>query len=84
MSTIPESIRTTLMKALARVPQRVLLKYEDEMDDKPTNMMTKHWFPQRDILCKYLYNNIIHNIIIASTQIAKVININVLVVPGKW
>ena len=52
MSTIPENIKKRLIKALARVPQRVLLKYEDEMDDKPKNMMTKQWLPQRDILCK--------------------------------
>lgn len=50
MSTIPESVKKGLIKALARVPQRVLLKYEDEMDDKPENMMTKQWLPQRDIL----------------------------------
>ncbi|KAE9540022.1 hypothetical protein AGLY_005274 [Aphis glycines] len=50
MSTIPESVKKGLIKALARVPQRVLLKYEDEMDDKPENIMTKKWLPQRDIL----------------------------------
>ncbi|XP_060852826.1 UDP-glucosyltransferase 2-like [Rhopalosiphum padi] len=50
MSTIPEIVKKRLIKALARVPQRVLLKYEDEMDDKPKNMMTKQWLPQRDIL----------------------------------
>jgi len=54
MSTIPESIRKTLLKALERIPQRVLLKYEDEMKNKPKNIMTKQWLPQRDILCKYL------------------------------
>lgn len=53
MSTIPDSVKKALIKALARVPQRVLLKYEDEMEDKPKNMMTKQWLPQRDILCKY-------------------------------
>ncbi|XP_060875377.1 UDP-glucosyltransferase 2-like [Metopolophium dirhodum] len=50
MSTIPESVKKALTKALARVPQRVLLKYEDKMEDKPKNMMTKQWLPQRDIL----------------------------------
>lgn len=53
MSTIPENVKKALTRALARVPQRVLLKYEDEMEDKPKNMMTKQWLPQHDILCKY-------------------------------
>ncbi|XP_025194800.1 UDP-glucuronosyltransferase 1-7C-like [Melanaphis sacchari] len=50
MSTIPEIVKNKLIKALARVPQRVLLKYEVEMDNKPENIMMKQWFPQRDIL----------------------------------
>lgn len=54
MSTIPESIKKAFLKALERVPQRVLLKYEDEMEDKPKNIMMKQWLPQRDILCEYL------------------------------
>lgn len=29
---------------------RVLLKYEDEMTDKPDNIMIKKLFPQRNIL----------------------------------
>ncbi|XP_060863382.1 UDP-glycosyltransferase UGT5-like [Metopolophium dirhodum] len=50
VSSIPENIRNTIIKVLGQVPQRVLLKYEDEMIDKPENIMIKKWFPQRDIL----------------------------------
>lgn len=53
MSTLPEHIKKSFIEALAQVPQRVLLKYEDEMENKPENMMTKKWFPQRDILCAW-------------------------------
>lgn len=38
------------MEVLGKVPQNVLWKYESEMPDKPANVMTKKWFPQRDIL----------------------------------
>ncbi|CAI6347273.1 unnamed protein product [Macrosiphum euphorbiae] len=50
MSSLPESIQSAFRKALARVPQKVLWKYEGEMKDKPKNVMTRKWIPQRDIL----------------------------------
>jgi len=52
MSSIPQYILTAFKEVLAELPQRVLLKYEGEMEDKPKNVMTKKWLPQRDILCK--------------------------------
>lgn len=52
MSTLPGHIHNAFKEALAQVPQRVLWKYEGEMNDKPINVMTSKWFPQRDILCK--------------------------------
>jgi len=52
MSSIPKYILSAFRDALAELPQRVLLKYEGEMEDKPKNVMTRKWFPQRDILCK--------------------------------
>ncbi|CAI6348012.1 unnamed protein product [Macrosiphum euphorbiae] len=50
MSSIPKYILTAFREALAELPQKVLLKYEGEMEDKPKNVMTRKWFPQRDIL----------------------------------
>lgn len=50
MTSIPDNIQQAFKKAIAQLPQRVLLKYEGEMKDKPKNVMTKKWFPQRDIL----------------------------------
>ncbi|XP_026816823.1 UDP-glucuronosyltransferase 2B2-like [Rhopalosiphum maidis] len=50
VSSLPENIRNDIIQVLSQVPQRVLLKYEDEMVDKPENIMVKKWFPQRDIL----------------------------------
>lgn len=53
MSTIPENIQRTFIESLAQLPQRVLLKFEHEMKNKPKNMMIKKWLPQRDILSKH-------------------------------
>ncbi|XP_026811233.1 UDP-glucuronosyltransferase 2C1-like [Rhopalosiphum maidis] len=50
MSTMPDYIQKSFKDALAQVPQRVLWKYEGEMEDVPPNVMIKKWFPQRDIL----------------------------------
>ncbi|XP_060870458.1 UDP-glucosyltransferase 2-like [Metopolophium dirhodum] len=50
MSTMPDYIQKSFKEALAQVPQRVLWKYEGEMEDIPPNVMIKKWFPQRDIL----------------------------------
>ncbi|XP_050538591.1 uncharacterized protein LOC126904011 [Daktulosphaira vitifoliae] len=50
MSTLPKDILNSFKDALAKVPQRILWKFEGEMDDKPANVMIKKWFPQRDIL----------------------------------
>lgn len=51
MSTLPENIQKAFVEVLSQVPQRILWKYEGEMADKPSNVMTRKWFPQRDILC---------------------------------
>ncbi|KAL5240578.1 hypothetical protein ACI65C_007988 [Semiaphis heraclei] len=50
MSTLPEHIQNAYKDGLSQVPQRVLWKYEGEMKNKPTNVMTRKWFPQREIL----------------------------------
>lgn len=52
MSSLEKNIINAFKDALGQVPQRVLWKYEGEMEDKPKNVMTKEWFPQRDILGK--------------------------------
>jgi len=50
MSTLPENVQSSFREAFVEVPQKVLWKYEGEMEDKPKNVMTRKWFPQRDIL----------------------------------
>ncbi|XP_050419837.1 UDP-glucosyltransferase 2-like [Adelges cooleyi] len=50
MSKLPEHIQKSFKRALGQLPQRILWKFENQMEDKPDNVMAKKWFPQRDIL----------------------------------
>lgn len=52
MSSLPKHIQKVFKDVLGQLPQRVLWKYEGEMEDQPKNVMTKKWLPQRDILRK--------------------------------
>lgn len=54
--TFPEEKRQMFLKAFARLPQRVLWKWETEMPGQPKNVMIKKWMPQFDILSKYCDN----------------------------
>lgn len=53
---MPDYVQKAFKDALAKVPQRILWKYEGEMEGAPKNVMIKKWFPQRDILCKLYFN----------------------------
>ncbi|CAI6346307.1 unnamed protein product [Macrosiphum euphorbiae] len=50
MTSLPEHIKKALIDALAQIPQRVLWKYEDEIENLPKNFMIKKWLPQHEIL----------------------------------
>jgi len=54
MTSLPKHIKKAFMDALAQIPQRVLWKYEDEIENIPKNCMVKKWLPQREILCNIL------------------------------
>lgn len=63
ISSLAEQVQEAIIEGLGRVPQRVLLKYEDEMTtDLPNNIMTRKWFPQRDILCKTICYKQLNNL----------------------
>jgi len=54
MSSLPKRTKKALMDGLAQIPQRVLWKYEDEIENLPKNVMIKKWLPQHEILCNIL------------------------------
>lgn len=54
-------MQNAFKEALATLPQRVLWKYDGEMEDKPKNVMTRKWFPQRDILGDFFFKLIFYS-----------------------
>lgn len=50
MSSLPERVKQTFIEVFAQIPQRVMWKYDGEIEGLPDNIMTSKWFPQRDIL----------------------------------
>lgn len=52
-STLPEEVIQAFKNAFAELPQRVLWKFELEMEDMPSNVLVSKWFPQNDIFSKY-------------------------------
>ena len=42
--------RESFISAFASIPQRVIWKYEDQIENLPANVMLSEWLPQRDIL----------------------------------
>ncbi|KAL9925633.1 UDP-glucosyltransferase 2-like isoform 2-T2 [Glossina fuscipes fuscipes] len=50
--TMPAAKRDAIVKAVKRLKQRVIWKWEnDSLINKPDNMYISKWLPQRDILC---------------------------------
>lgn len=50
--TMPAEKRDAIVKAMKRLKQRVIWKWEnDSLANKPDNMYISKWLPQRDILC---------------------------------
>nr|XP_053653646.1 UDP-glycosyltransferase UGT5-like [Cherax quadricarinatus] len=54
-STMPVQYRDLFIQAFRRLPQRVIWKYEEELEDVPDNVMISKWLPQQDILA---HNNV--------------------------
>ncbi|XP_023022724.2 UDP-glycosyltransferase UGT5 isoform X1 [Leptinotarsa decemlineata] len=43
--------KSAFMRAFSRLKQRVILKWESDIEDKPANVLILRWAPQLDILC---------------------------------
>jgi len=53
VSTMPKETIKAFRDAFAEVPQRVLWKFELELEDAPPNVFISKWFPQIDIFSKF-------------------------------
>lgn len=63
MNTAPPYLQESFIKALGKLPQRVLWKYENPIDEKSLeNVMIRKWFPQRDILGRFSLKNLFLNV----------------------
>ncbi|KAK8724718.1 hypothetical protein OTU49_011233 [Cherax quadricarinatus] len=54
-NSMPVQYRELFLRVFARLPQRVIWKYEGELDNVPDNVMITDWLPQQDILA---HNNV--------------------------
>ncbi len=68
--------RKTILSAFADLPQRVLWKFESDLPDVPKNVLVRKWFPQNDILGKYLLCFCIRLRQVASRIIRTFVSIN--------
>lgn len=50
-STLPNSKRAAMLEAFQQFSQRVVWKWEEEMENQPSNVFTHKWLPQKDVLC---------------------------------
>jgi len=51
INNLAEDRKKILIETFAGLPQRILWKFEDEeLPEKPTNVLISKWFPQQDIL----------------------------------
>lgn len=49
-STLPKSTISMFMKAFANIPQTVVFKYEEDLEDVPKNVVLRKWLPQIDMI----------------------------------
>ncbi|XP_053656172.2 UDP-glucosyltransferase 2 isoform X2 [Cherax quadricarinatus] len=49
-TNIPVQYRDVFVQAFRRLPQRVIWKYDGDLEDVPDNVMIRKWLPQQDIL----------------------------------
>lgn len=49
-STLPDRTVELFMNVFRSIPERVIWKFEEEMENVPANVMLLKWLPQRDIL----------------------------------
>jgi len=48
--SMPSSMRDTVIKVFAKLPQKILWKYEQEIENLPKNIILTNWAPQQDLL----------------------------------
>ena len=62
--TLPRKYRDILLAVFKRLPYSILWQYDLPLENVPSNVLIKKWFPQQDILGLFnkLYSYIIYNV----------------------
>lgn len=59
----PELMHADLLEvfldAFEELPYNVIWKYSGNLEKMPKNLKIQNWFPQRDLLSKYTYDNLL-------------------------
>uniref|UniRef100_A0A182MLU6 Uncharacterized protein n=1 Tax=Anopheles culicifacies TaxID=139723 RepID=A0A182MLU6_9DIPT len=50
-ATLPVTKRTAMIEAFKHFKQRVVWKWEEQMENQPSHVFTQKWLPQKDVLC---------------------------------
>ncbi|XP_052892383.1 UDP-glucosyltransferase 2-like [Anopheles moucheti] len=50
-ATLPERKRAAMIESFQQFNERVLWKWEEQMENQPMNVFTQKWLPQKDVLC---------------------------------
>ena len=53
VSSFPPEVIESLMSAFSELPYQVLIKYEEDLPNAPTNVHATKWLQQRDIVGLY-------------------------------
>jgi len=51
---IPEEKKQAIVRVLGRLNMKVLWKFEKDLPNKPSNVIIRNWFPQQDVLGKFV------------------------------
>ena len=62
---MPKSLINAFMKAFSLLPQKVLMRYDGDIDHIPLNVKALSWIPQQDVLGKNFNDICGHSIMIA-------------------
>lgn len=65
-SFLKSSVVSIFREVFSQIPQRVIWKYEESIEDLPKNVMVSDWVAQRDILgllCKFIISRCAHTVL---------------------
>ncbi len=53
-NSMPAEMKSAFKEAFAQIPQRVVWKFEEPIEDISDNVLVVEWLPQRDVLGNFI------------------------------